>query len=187
MHLKSALHRPFLAGLAMALVMTGLAPAVPADTTGPVRVRTSESTHGVDGSYDFALAAGTTHIVIHWSGHRDAHLDAAFTADGNVFSEPVHVELDEFGASKADGETYGSVMIAGGMQAVRVTADESLPKVTVLAMDAAGETQAPLGLGAEAAALSTIPGVIPRSGWGADESIRFDSLGEERWTRAFYP
>ncbi|MEX0631216.1 MAG: N-acetylmuramoyl-L-alanine amidase, partial [Chloroflexota bacterium] len=187
MHLNAAIARPLVAALAITLLMTGLAPAVPADTPGPVRVRTSETTHAVDGSYDFSLPAGTTHIVIHWSGHRDADVDAAFSADGAVFSEPAHVHIGDFGAAKQDGETYGSVMTAGGMRAVRVTADESLPKVTVLAMDAAGETQAPLGLGAGAAALSTIPGVIPRSGWGADESIRFDSLGEERWTRAFYP
>ena len=171
----------------MALVVTGVAPAVPSRTSGPVKVRTSETTHAVDGSFDFSLAAGTTHVVIHWSGHPDAHVDAAFSADGTVFSEPSHVEIDEFGASREDGETYGTVMVASGMRAVRVTADESLPDVSVLSMDAAGETDAPFGLGAEAAALSTIPGVIPRSGWGADETIRFDSLGEERWTRAFYP
>jgi len=187
MHLNAAIARPLVAALAIALVMTGVAPAAPSRTPGPVKVFTSETTHAVDGSFDFSLAAGTTHIVIHWSGHPEAHVDAAFSADGAVFSEPAHVHIDEFGASTADGETYGSVMVAGGMRAVRVTADQSLPDVSVLAMDAAGETDAPPGLGAGAAALSTIPGVIPRSGWGADESIRFDSLGEERWTRAFYP
>ncbi|MGH2463524.1 MAG: N-acetylmuramoyl-L-alanine amidase [Candidatus Limnocylindria bacterium] len=187
MHLTAVIARPLVAALVMALVMTGVAPAAPSRTPGPVKVRTSETTHAVDGSFDFSLAMGTTHIVIHWSGHPEAHVDAAFSADGAVFSEPAHVHIDEFGASTADGETYGSVMVAGGMRAVRVTADQSLPDVSVLAMNAAGETDAPPGLGAGAAALSTIPGVIPRSGWGADESIRFDSLGEERWTRAFYP
>jgi len=29
--------------------------------------------------------------------------------------------------------------------------------------------------------------VIPRSGWGADESLRFDSTGKEVWPPAFYP
>lgn len=187
MHLNAVIARPLVAALVIALVVIGVAPAVPSRTSGPVKVRTSETTHAVDGSYDFSLAAGTTHIVIHWSGNPGAHVDAAFSADGTLFSEPANVNIDEFGASKADGETYGSVMVAGGMRTVRVTADQSLPDVSVLSMDAAGETGAPLGLGAEAAALSTIPAVIPRSGWGADESIRFDSLGEERWTRAFYP
>jgi hypothetical protein len=184
---NAVIARPLVAALVIALVVTGVAPAAPAMSPGPVRVRTSESTHAVDGSYEFALAAGTTHIVIHWSGHPGAHVDAAFSADGAVFSEPAHVHVDEFGASKADGETYGSVMVAGGMRTVRVTADQSLPDVSVLSMDAAGETNTPFGLGADVAALSGIPGVIPRTGWGADETIRFDSLGEERWTRAFYP
>jgi uncharacterized protein with LGFP repeats len=31
------------------------------------------------------------------------------------------------------------------------------------------------------------PPVIPRSGWGADESLRFDSSGNEIWPPAFYP
>ena len=29
--------------------------------------------------------------------------------------------------------------------------------------------------------------MIPRSGWGADESLRFDSTGKEIWPPAFYP
>jgi N-acetylmuramoyl-L-alanine amidase len=31
------------------------------------------------------------------------------------------------------------------------------------------------------------PVVIPRSGWGADESLRFDANGKEIWPSAFYP
>jgi hypothetical protein len=31
------------------------------------------------------------------------------------------------------------------------------------------------------------PTVIPRSGWGADESLRFDATGKEIWPPAFYP
>src|SRR5204862_7471537 len=31
------------------------------------------------------------------------------------------------------------------------------------------------------------PAVVPRSGWGADESLRFDSSGNETWPPAFYP
>ena len=55
-------------------------------------------------------------------------------------------------------------------------------------MNAGGdEVAAPLGLGGQAAGLTSIPGVIPRSAWGADETIRFDSRGEVRWGQAYFP
>ncbi|MGH2462675.1 MAG: N-acetylmuramoyl-L-alanine amidase [Candidatus Limnocylindria bacterium] len=187
MHLTAAIARPLVAALAIALVMTGVAPSAPAPSAGGIKTRVSEATHAVDGAHDFALPAGTTHVAVHWPGHHDARVEAAFSRDGTVFLEPVEVEHDEFGEAKGDGRTYGQVMVAGGMRAVRITADQTLADVSVLSMDAAGEIVAPLGFGARAAGLSTIPAVIPRSGWGADETIRFDSLGEERWTRAFYP
>src|SRR5919109_1121170 len=46
--------------------------------------------------------------------------------------------------------------------------------------------------GARAAATATAagvaqPAVIPRSGWGADESLRFDARGTEIWPPGFYP
>jgi PKD repeat protein len=187
MHLKAAVARPLVAALAIALVLTGVAPGAPTASPGAVKTRVSEATHAVDGVRDFALPAGTTHVAIHWSGHHDARVEVAFSGDGTVFLDPTEVVHDEFGEAKGDGRTYSVVMVAGGMRAVRVTTDQPLPDVTVMSMDAAGEVAAPLGFGAQAAALSTIPAVIPRHDWGADETIRFDSQGEERWSRAFYP
>ncbi len=35
--------------------------------------------------------------------------------------------------------------------------------------------------------MSGIPPVIPRAGWGADETIRFDPWGEERWLSQYFP
>ncbi|MGH2489003.1 MAG: N-acetylmuramoyl-L-alanine amidase, partial [Candidatus Limnocylindria bacterium] len=187
MHLSAALARPIVAALAIALAMTGMAPVAPSADPQPIRVRASEQTNALDRARDFELPDGTSHVAIHWAGHEAARVEVAFSADRVSFTAPSEVAIDEFGEAKGDGETYGTVMVAAGMRTVRVTADQKLPEVTVLAMDAAGEAAAPLGLGARAAALSTIPFVIPRSDWGADETIRFDSAGEERWTRAFYP
>ena len=36
-------------------------------------------------------------------------------------------------------------------------------------------------------AAGLLPAVIPRAGWGADESLRFDSSGREIWPPAFWP
>jgi putative cell wall-binding protein len=175
------------AALTVALLLTGLAPAAPAVGPGPVKVRASELTSPVDGSHDFALPDRTTHIAIHWPGQPNAVLQAAFSVDGTTFAEPMEVEIDDVGAARENGHTYGALMAADGMRAVRVITDRPLPRVSVLSLDAAGQTTMELGFGATAQASSSGATVIPRSSWGADESLRFDENGEELWTREFYP
>jgi hypothetical protein len=189
--LKLVSVRAAAAGLVMALLATGLAPGVPVAAPKPAAIRTqaSETVHAVDpAGHDFALPAGTTHVAVHWPGHPDAVVEAAFSSDGEHFTPAALVEVDEVGAARGDGETYGSVMTAADKRVVRVTADRPLDGVAVLAMDAGAEHAAPpLGLGAQASALTSVPGVIPRSAWGADETIRFDSHGEVRWGLAYFP
>jgi putative cell wall-binding protein len=175
------------AALTAALLLTGLAPAAPAAAPGPVKVHASELTSPVDGAHDFALPDGTTHIAIHWPGQPNAVLQAALSVDGTTFPEPMEVEIDDVGAARENGHTYGALMVANGMRAVRVTTDRPLPQVSVLALDAVGETTTQLGLGASAAASSDAAYVIRRSDWGADESLRFDDNGEELWTREYFP
>jgi putative cell wall-binding protein len=176
------------AALLAALLLTSLAPAlpVPVPVPGPVRVQASEQSHPVHGSHDFALPEGTSHVAVHWPGQPDAHLEAAFSTDGSAFGEPVHVELDEVGAHRDNGRTYGAVMAVGGARAVRVAVDRPMPEVSVLALGAEGEPVLTLGAGARTDASSAQPGVISRSAWGADESLRYDG-GREIWPRAFYP
>ncbi|HEY7452431.1 MAG TPA: N-acetylmuramoyl-L-alanine amidase, partial [Candidatus Limnocylindria bacterium] len=152
-----------------------------------MRVQTSESSRPVDGPTDFALADGTTHIAIHWRGQSEVHVEAAFSQDGSTFGEFQHVELDEVGMAKEDGRTYGSIMVADGARAVRVTADQPIDEVTVLSLDAGSESNPLPGVGATASGVTGIPAVIPRAGWGADETIRFDPYGEERWLSQYFP
>jgi hypothetical protein len=178
--------RPTAIALGLALVVTSLGPAVPEAGPRPVTVRAAEATKAVEGSSDFALASGTSHVAIHWTGHRDAHLTAAFSTDGSTFGEPQEVLVDEVGAGRNDGQTYGAVMVATGARVVRVTADERIGAVTVVGMDAGADVPADTG-GGHVSALSPIPTIIPRSSWGADESIRYDILGDEWWTKAYYP
>ncbi|HEY7738370.1 MAG TPA: hypothetical protein VIC63_04990, partial [Candidatus Limnocylindria bacterium] len=150
----TALTRPAAFAAVLALVLTGLGPAAPAPRQGPISVHTSESSRAVDGPTDFELADGTTHIAIRWAGHPDAHLTAAFSRDGTTFDEPQHVDLDEVGEAKHDGETYGVIMVASHARVVRVTTDEPLDKVTVLALDA-GAVATPLpGVGATASGVT---------------------------------
>jgi hypothetical protein len=71
---------------------------------------------------------------------------------------------------------------------VRVTADERIDAVTVVGMDAGADVPAyPASGGGRVGAMTPIPSIIPRSGWGANEGIRFDVLGDEWWTKAYFP
>ncbi len=149
-----------------------------------VRTEVTEVSGAVDGTRDFALPPGTSHIAIHWLGQPDAVVSAALSPDGEIFAPTARVELDEIGAARGDGETYGVVMAIPGIRVVRVSADRPLARVSVVAMDTIGM---PIGGGASARGATSIPAVIPRSGWGADESFRFDDAGDEIWAREFFP
>jgi hypothetical protein len=86
-------------------------------------------------------------------------------------------------------------MRAAGARVVRIWSDRPLRRVTVVGF--ADRSRPPLwspspsafGLNAAATTSSGVvqPTVIPRSGWGADESLRFDATGKEIWPPAFYP
>jgi hypothetical protein len=112
----------------------------------------------------------------------------AVSRDERTFSRFQRVTVDELGAERRDGTTYGNLIVARGVRAVRVRADRRLGKLTVLGLTDRGGPADGLGRPAASAAAATQqPTVIPRSGWGADESLRFDSSGKETWPPAFYP
>jgi hypothetical protein len=176
-----------------AMLLTAGAPIAPSSDHGPVKVRASETSHAVDRTHDFAISAGATHIAIHWAGEPAARLTVTFSGDGKTFSEPTEVEAGDAneapdpGPQASDDETYGPLMGVDAVSVVRVHADRPLARVTVLALDAAGPATQPLGLGAEALGTTAILGVISRGAWGADESLRFDGAGDERWPREYFP
>ena len=187
MPMMSGRVRRVIVGIVAAAAVVGLAPAVPSPDAGPVRVGAAETTHAVDRSHEFRIEPDATHIAIRWSGHPTATVHASLSRDGSSFEAPIHVEVDEVGAARRDGVTYGALMGVTDMRVVRVTADRPLAQVTVLSLDAAADVQARFGLGADAAGVNAPPGVISRAGWGADERIRFDQWGEERWWSQYFP
>ena len=126
MRLSRFFLRPTVIATITALLVTALGPAAPTEVGGPVKVHATESTQAVNGVQDFTVPDGTTHIAIHWTGHPEATVFAALSTDGTTFSEPAEVEHDEVGDARGDGETYGAVMTAPHVRAVRVTADQPL-------------------------------------------------------------
>jgi hypothetical protein len=132
-------------------------------------------------------------------GAHDAIVSVAFGMKPNELGEevPVPIDEDEVGADsdrepahgKVDpaDETYSDVLWTGGARFVRVTTSRPLPQLGVLAIDA----RADIGLAAAPTAVADAavdqPTILPRSAWGADESLRFDSGGHETWPPEFYP
>ncbi len=190
MHIHSVALRPIAAAMAVALLLTVVAPVAPRPEPGPVKVRAAETTQAVDGTRDFDVSPDSTHVAIHWAGHPDAVVTASFSTDGNVFSDPTAVDTDDSDDGRdgpASDETYGDLMGVDGVRMVRVHTDRPIARLTVLALDASGPQPLPLGMGAVADGGTTLPPIISRSQWGADESIRFDPAGDEFWPREYSP
>jgi hypothetical protein len=142
------------------------------------------------------LPLSVTNVAVHWRGSASARLRIAFSRDGHRFGRHRRVLLDEVGEGTRGGETYGAVMRAQGARLVRIWSDRPLRRVTVVGFRDRGpplawpRPQSALPLDAAATTTSSgvaQPNVIPRSGWGADEALRFDASGREIWPPAFYP
>lgn len=142
-----------------------------------------EASAAVGSVKTFPLPRPATDLAVHWLGQRRAHVRIAFSRDGARFGTSRLVRLDELGGA-VKSETYGAVMAARGAHAVRVWSDRPLRRLTVLALTDRG---APARPSLSSFASTTQPPVISRAGWGADESLRFDSTGKEIWPPAFYP
>jgi uncharacterized protein with LGFP repeats len=153
----------------------------------------------------FELPRRATHVAVHWPGHPGARVSVAFRRDGR-FGGWHRVRLDEIGMARPGNETYGTIMVAPNTRAVRVRSDVRLPRFHVLALtdrreasgadlpslklaspDPASATSNTFTSGAVTSSAVPQPVVVPRSGWGADESLRFDSSGKEVWPPQFYP
>ncbi len=133
-----------------------------------------------------ALPFPASHAALYWSGNPDAVVTVAFSSDGLTFGAPARVEHDEVGMQRDNGETYGALLPAGGAILARVTSDRPLGRLTVLALadGATSIVHAVVGK-SQAGADAVTDNVVPRSGWGAEESLRFDRRGNEVWPPVF--
>src|SRR5204863_7860403 len=100
------------------------------------------------------------------------------------FGAAIPVERDEVGEQRRNGETYGEVLFTGGSGFVRITTDRPIGAMSVLALDSRITHDS--GAVGSVASAAEQPAVISRAGWGADESLRFDSSGAENRIPAFY-
>lgn len=164
--------------IALGSALPGAEPAS-AGFAGPLAFRASAPVHSVR---TFALPRAATNVAVFWLGERSAHVRVAFSRDGVRFGKRHLVVLDEVGGAR-NSETYGAMMSVHGARAVRAWTDRPLRRLTVLALTDRGPPLSPV----RRLASTAQPVVISRAGWGADESLRFDSTGKEIWPPAFYP
>jgi hypothetical protein len=139
-------------------------------------------TRPVRGVRTFTLPRGTTDVAVHWRGHRHARVRIAFRRPRAGFGRRFAVRLDETGLQRHTRETYGAVMPAPDARTARVWVAGRIRRLSVVAFGERSRTR----LRAVPAA-GLLPAVIPRAGWGADESLRYDSSGKEIWPPAFWP
>src|SRR4051794_30079575 len=176
------------AGLLAVVAAFLLAAAASSANAAPaLRPAVHHASGAVNGARIFNLARASTHVAVYWRGSSRAHVTAAFSRDGRRFGKPRPVQVDDAGEGRRPGVTYGTVMVARGVVAVRLQTDRALERVTVLSLTDRGAPAAVRQPAAHAAAAYAQPPVTARSGWGADESLRYDSTGKEVWPPAFYP
>ena len=177
--------------LLLTLIATsvGLVPARAASAKPAATTRVTAITIPVVRTTVQRLRFEADHVALYWSGHPDAAVTVAFSRDGVHFGRTLDVGRDEVGEQRANGVTYGAVLTANRAAFVRVTTNRALSHLTVLGL--ADRVRAlvdkllpnsPVG-GAHPAQ----PPIVARSGWGADESLRFNSNGSEKWPPAFAP
>lgn len=125
----------------------------------------------LDGSQVRTLPFPARHVALYWAGNPEAGVSVAFSGDGVTFGAATPVEHDEVGMQRNNGQTYGTIVPAANATFVRITTDRPLGRLTVLALAEEGTSvqRTPVP-GNPAGAAAT---VLPRSGWGADESLRF--------------
>ena len=175
--------RRALVALAVAVAVLGSVPALPVSGKGPAATRAAETHAAVQTGATVDLPLVASHVAVHWAGNPHAHVTVSFSSDGETFGTATPVVLDEAGRG-TDTETYGSVMPAAGARALRIATDRPLGRVTVVVIDSNIQDGSS---GSVASAAVAQPDVISRAGWGADESLRFDTSGAELWTPEFYP
>jgi hypothetical protein len=167
-----------------AILAIALASAASAQTAAASeQTAAHRTTLALDGAKTVRAPGRVTHLALHWRGHPNARVGVALSRDGERFGPRRRVQLDEVAERAPGRETYGSLMVARGVQAVRVQSDRRLGRLTLLWLADRGRPTR--GRGARAG--FSQPPVTPRVDWGADESLRFDSAGNEVWPPAFHP
>jgi hypothetical protein len=190
--MRSRLATAFLLGS----LLTAALPALHLPMAGPADVHGQEVVAGVSHERVITLPFEASHVALHWTGAPQAQLSIAFGERVDTFGDEVAVTIDD-DAEGAPGEVFSGVLWTGGARFARVTTDRTIDALKVLAIDAGQRTPGAfsdeaadaggVGLGAVADAAVSMPSIISRAGWGANESYRFNSGGYEIFPSSYNP
>jgi hypothetical protein len=173
-------------GFLLAGLLLAASPALPLAEVGPGGGVVREVVTAVDGQQTVALPLTASHVSVHWTGAREARVTVAFAAAEGAFGEDIPATDDDAAETSDSAETYGTVLWAGGARFVRITSDRPIARLSVVAMaQPAGDSVTAGGSIARAAVGQHA--VITRAQWGANESLRFDPGGHERWPPMYSP
>ncbi|MDQ1602583.1 MAG: hypothetical protein QOE01_428 [Actinomycetota bacterium] len=171
--------------VAVALPLAVFAPGAATARVLSVRTVAHRASAAVNGEVVLGLPSPATDVAAYWRGAPSARVTLSFSPDGVHFGPAVAAGRDDVGAGRHDGRTYGALHGAGGAIAVRVRADRPIARLTVLGLaDGSREQRTRVGQAVASASVAQ-PTVIPRSGWGADESLRYDATGNEIFPEVF--
>ena len=173
------------AGVLVLAALGALLFAAPAKARdrGPTLARSASAPISI--ARTFRAPPRVTHLALHWRRARSAHVRIALSRDGHHFGRARAVELDDLFEAHPGRETFGAIVVARRVRAVRVFTDRPLRRLTVLWL---GDRRRPARSLARSSSVGyPQPKVIPRTDWGANESYRFSSNGQEIWPPAFYP
>lgn len=202
--------RRLAAAAAGATLMASLAfvgaPVLSAAAHGPVKTLARTVVTSVAHERDVSLPIPASHVVLHWQGNPNASVSVAFATEPGAFGPGEPVAIDDDGpddpapgdrqraAAPSSDDTFGQVVVANGASYVRITSDRPIARLTVEALDtrgsalqAAADAALALSGSGTAEAAESEPAIISRAGWGADESLRLDSGGHQKFPQSYFP
>jgi len=175
-------------------------PAIPGlrFAAGPVPVQARDVTADLQSTVDVELPFAATDVSLHWHGAPDAVISLQLATTAGQFGEVIPIVADESGLGGAgrdedvgvvnDGETYSTVIWSAGARFARLTSPRAIGHVTVVAYQSDGPAQPVVAdQGAVVDAAVDAPPIVTRAAWGADESLRFDYAGNEKWPPSYFP
>lgn len=158
-------------------------------TLAPAHQRGQFTSAPLAADFEF-IALGAT-----WAGDAEPSLEVRVSADGKSWSPwyPLPVDADH----RPDGRpANGSdlLLIQGSFAELRLTLTRraatvapALRDLTLTYLDTRRGPPADRAAGLPAQSIPGQPPIISRAGWGADESLRFNLDGTERWPREYRP
>src|SRR5437016_4025414 len=120
------------------LLLAVAALAVPALAWGRGSTLAHSTSASVLSVRTFRAPGRVTHLAVHWRGARGAWVRLALSRDGRHFARAVPVNLDDLYEAHPGRETFGAVIVARGVRAIRVLTDRPLQRLTVLWLDDRG-------------------------------------------------